>query len=179
MIARAFLLLLLVASSIQAQEWDQSSDKTKVEFKIKNFGVNVDGSFGDVKIRTNFTRSQISKSFINAKIRIKSIETGIESRDKSILKEGYFHEAKFPFLELTSLTIKKKEMGGFIMLANLTIKGTTKQQQIPLSINETDKTLSITADFSINRKDFKVGGGSLVMSKKVKIHVEYTGMKPE
>ena len=174
-----FFLFLFITISFQAQEWQQSKEKTKVEFKIKNFGVNVDGSFSDIEIKTNFSKDQLSKSFLNAKIKIKSIETGIQGRDKSILKEGYFHEEKFPYLELKSIKIKESKNGIFTLFANLTIKETTKQIKIPLTIKETDKTLSIVADFSINRKDFKVGGGSLVMSKKVKIHVEYFGSKPQ
>ncbi len=63
------------------------------------------------------------------------------------------------------------------MIAELTIKGTTKQLQIPLEILESEKEVLIKADFTINRKDFKVGGGSFIMSKNVKIQVEYRGTK--
>ena len=31
--------------------------------------------------------------------------------------------------------------------------------------------------FEINRRDFNVGGGSMIMSKKVKIHVQFTGTR--
>ena len=35
----------------------------------------------------------------------------------------------------------------------------------------------IQAAFEINRRDFNVGGGSMIMSKKVKIHVQFTGTR--
>lgn len=178
MIARTFLFLFLFTHTIQAQKWQQSFKKTKVEFKIKNFGVNVDGMFDKgTMIKTNFSSNNLENSFIGALISVKSIETGIEGRDKHILKKDYFFEEKHEFIVLQSYEIKKKGKNLFEMHAKLTIKGITKQLKIPLKVEETSTTLSIIADFSINRKEFNIGGGSLIMSKKVKIHVEYFGTK--
>ena len=178
MLKQSFLLFLLITvSSIYAQDWTQDKTKTQVSFKIKNFGVNVDGEFGDVKIKTNFDTTNIENSYINAVISVKSISTGIESRDEHILEEDYFDEANHKKISLESTKIEIKEGGDYILHANLTIKGTTKKIKIPLIALLVNDNLVIKTSFKINRKDYKVGGGSLVMGKNVTIEVQYTGNK--
>lgn len=178
MIKKTLLLLFFItAISVHSQEWTQNKEQTKVSFKIKNFGVNVDGDFSDVKIETNFNPDNLSQSYINANIAVKSITTGIESRDKSLLKEDYFDVENHKNIVLKSTKIEKKPDGSFTLLADLTIKGKTKQLEIPLTVSNTNSELRINAKFTINRKDFKVGGGSFIMSKNVKVEVVYSGTK--
>lgn len=173
---KAFLILFLItAIPSQSQELIQNTDQTKVSFKIKNFGVNVDGDFSDVTIKTNFNFNNPSESYLNAEIVVKSIATGIKGRDKSILKKDYFDEANYKTIQLKSTKIEKRSEGNFMLYANLTIKKTTKSIEIPLEVSETAHSLKMKANFMINRKDYKVGGGSLILSKKVKIQVVYTG----
>lgn len=177
MIKKTLLFLLLITTvSTHSQEWTQT-ETPKITFKIKNFGVNVDGDFRDLKIETNFDSNNLKKSFINAMIVVKSISTGIESRDKHILEEDYFDEPNYKNITLKSTNIEKKTDGNFTLFADLNIKGKTKQLDIPLEVLETETTINIKASFTINRKDFKVGGGSFILSKTVKIQVEYLGKK--
>lgn len=178
MIKKTLLLLFFItAISVHSQEWNQKKTDTKVTFKIKNFGVNVDGDFNDVKIETNFNPDNLSQSYINATIAVKSIATGIESRDNSLLKEDYFDVENHKNIVLKSTKIEKKSDGSFTLFASLTIKGKVKQVEIPLTISKTNSELKINANFTLNRKDFKVGGGSFIMSKNVKIEVAYSGTK--
>lgn len=170
-------MVVLTAFFANAQEFTQNSEKTKVTFKIKNFGVNVDGDFSQIVIRTNFNSNNLDESYINANIAVKSIDTGIESRDEHILEEDYFDEPNHKYITLKSTKIEKKANGTYQMTANLTIKGTTRSIEVPITFQETDDVIMIQSNFEINRKDFKVGGGSFIMSKKVKIQVEYTGTK--
>jgi polyisoprenoid-binding protein YceI len=102
-----------------AQEWKQDTSKTKVVFEIRNLGLNVDGNFNEVKINTNLTSNQLQESYINAVIVVKSISTGIESRDEHILKEDYFDEKKYQKIVLKSTKIKKNEANETLLFAEL------------------------------------------------------------
>ncbi|MBL4605377.1 MAG: YceI family protein, partial [Flavobacteriaceae bacterium] len=148
---------------------------TNVSFKIKNFGVTVDGGFSDVKVKTNFNSNKPSESYLNATIVVKSIFTGINGRDKSLLKKDYFDEANYKTIQLKSTKIEKTSKGKFTLFANLTIKNTTKKIEIPMEVSETTIGYTLKVNFIINRKEYSVGGGSFIMSKKVKIQVLYTG----
>lgn len=172
-----FLCALFISVGVMAQNWKQDSTKTEVEFTIKNFGINVDGRFGQVAVITNFSAENPEKSTLSANIAVNTIETGIEGRDKHLLKEDYFFQSKYPVIRLQSTSIKKVKSDEYLLKGKLTIKDTTKEVMIPLAVTQTEKTIQIAANFRLNRRDFNIGGGSLVLSKKVKIKVRYYGIK--
>ena len=171
------LILLLFFVSLQAQEFTQVDSQTKIVFKIKNFGVNVDGDFSEIKIETNFDSNQLEQSYLKATIAVKSIATGIESRDKHILEEDYFDESNHPNITLSSTQFQKNANGTILMTANVTMKGITKRVEIPLIVRESEEKLTIQSNFEINRKEFNIGGGSFVMGKLVRIQVVYSGIQ--
>ena len=59
----------------------------------------------------------------------------------------------------------KSQQGTYFLRANLTIKGITKKVTVPIKFRQTDHNIMIQAAFEINRRDFNVGGGSMIMSK--------------
>lgn len=160
-----------------SKEWNQNTEHTKVIFSTKKFQVKVKGAFNDVKVQTNFNSKDLSKSYVNVKIRVKSIATGKKWRDKKILKENFFHEQKHKFIELKSSKIEEKENGEIWLYSDITIKGVTKKIEIPLEVIENQDNLIIKTDFKIKREDFNIGEGSLGMSKTANIKVEFTGTK--
>ncbi len=174
-----YIIAFLSFGFVNAQQHTQVDNETKVTFKIKNFGATVDGRFSDANIQSNFNSKNLSESYINATIAIKSISTANKSRDKSLLKEDYFDEANYKTLQLKSTKITKNSDGTFTLSGELTIKKTTKKVAIPLEVLETDTTVTIKSNFELNRKDYKVGGGSFIMSKTVKIQVEYSATKQD
>lgn len=164
---KQLLSILLIALSLCC--FAQNS----IDFEIRNLGINVDGHFGKFSVTTNFDDSNTLKS-ISGEITVKSINTGIDSRDEHLLEEDYFHSSKFPKITLSSIDITKKRGNNYSAKVNLTIKGKSKQITIPLQVKITEKQRKISSQFQINRKDFKVGGNSFVMSKTVKISVSHT-----
>ena len=99
--------LLTFSVTVSSQEWKQDNQQTKIEFIIKNFGVDVDGFFNIKKITTNYNGKKLADSFINAQIQVKSISTGISSRDKHILKKVYFDAENYGSIILKSTKIEK------------------------------------------------------------------------
>ena len=172
-----FFALICLTFSVNSQEWNQNNKETKVIFSAKKFQVKVKGTFSDVIIHTNFDSNDLDKSYVNVKICLKSVSTGRKGRDKKILSKKFFYEQKHKFIELTSSKIEKKENGDILLLADVTIKGITKELQIPLLVSENDKNISIVSNFNIKSKDFKVGEGSLGMSKSANILVAFSGTK--
>ena len=147
-----------------------SQNVSKVDFVIKNLGINVDGHFKDFSIIAEFSSDGDLKR-ITSKIKVASIETGIESRDQHILEEDYFNEEKHKYIRLESIAISKKTDTVYAVVANLSIKGITKKINIKINVTREKDSYKLTSNFEINRKDYKVGGGSFVMGKTVKISV--------
>ena len=142
-----------------------------IDFVIRNLGINVDGHFNTFQINTNFNAEGELVS-IYGKIDVKSIKTGIDSRDEHLLEEDYFHETKFKYITLKSTSIARTSKNNYRVSAKLSIKGKTKEIKIPVLVETIEKRKLITSSFEINRRDFDVGGSSFVMSKTVKIQVK-------
>ncbi|WP_111683257.1 YceI family protein [Winogradskyella tangerina] len=158
------LILVIFANLSFAQ------NASSISFVIKNLGVNVDGHFNTFEIDANFdNNSELTE--LTGKITVSSIETGIDSRDEHLLEEDYFDTENHKYITLKSKTITKTSNGNYTVNASLSIKGKTKSITIPVTVSNTGNSKKIVSSFEINRKDFKVGGGSFVMSKTVKIEV--------
>ena len=173
---RAYFLIffLLISLFSAAQNLDQKNNSTQVNFKIKNFGSYVDGCFSDVNVDSSFDLNNLSESYINSEILVKSINTNNEKRDSHLRNEDYFEANTYPVINLVSIKIEKSLTNTFILTAKLTIKNIVKTIQIPIEIIENNNELQLLAKFDINRIDYGVGEKSWVLSNEVKIEVNHT-----
>ncbi|WCO01760.1 YceI family protein [Psychroserpens ponticola] len=151
--------------------------KSSVAFKIKNLGFNVEGFFSEINIESNFSDDDISQWTLIGNVIVNSIRTNNEKRDVHLLKDDFFDVKTFPKIVLMATNFKKTSLNKYDVTFSLTIKETTKKITIPMLIINNKDALQLTCDFEINRRDFDVGGNSLVMSKTVKIAVSHTVKK--
>ena len=170
------LIFLFVLSStcFYAQESNEIITESSVTFKIKNLGLNVDGSFLEVEIDAIIDKDNLERSFINAKIMVNSVQTGMEGRDSHILKEDFFDESNYKTISFKSSKIERVLNNTFQVDANLTIKDITKKISIPIFINTENDEVRISSEFEINRIDYGVGGRSFMLGKTVKINVNHS-----
>ncbi len=168
----ACLLSLLPA----AQTYHVTDEGSSVKFTIKNFGVGVDGSFRGLKGQIVFTPDHPGASNVQVSVDASTINTGIGSRDRHLKKEDYFDVTQFPELSFVSSTISGKA-GAFEVQGKLTIKGTSKQISFPFTATAINGGYRFSGQFKINRRDFKVGGSSWVMSDEVTVMLNITALK--
>ncbi|MDX5586334.1 MAG: YceI family protein [Aureibaculum sp.] len=170
-------LFTLSVFNLHAQHRSQNQTETKVGFKIKNFGVYVSGIFSEVDIVSYFDPSNIDDSYINAIIKVSSINTGNVKRDEHLFKEDFFDVDNFKYIKLESSKIEKISETSYILEGELTIKNTSKLISIPLELIENDDSLFIKSNFIIKRKDYSVGGNTWVLGNNVKIQVFFKAKK--
>jgi len=166
-----FICLLFFVSA------ENIAQNITVDFKIKNFGMYVSGSFNKVKVTSNFDKDNLAKSYINATIKVSSITTNNSKRDKHLLSNDFFDAAKYATIKLESTKIEKISENRYRLKAKLIIKKTTKNIVIPLDVYENDNYRTIKYNFKLNRRDYGVGSSSWVMSNTVKIQIVYTSKK--
>ena len=170
-------LFILSSTCFYAQESNKIIAETSVSFKIKNLGLNVDGSFLEVEIDAHINENDLVSSYINSEIIVNSVQTGMEGRDNHILKEDFFDEANYKIISFKSSKIERVSNNTFQVDANLTIKDITKKISIPVSLIIKNDEVRITSEFEINRIDYGVGGRSLILGKTVKINVKHSYSK--
>ena len=98
-----------------------AQNTNSIDFVIRNLGINVDGHFNTFEIDTKFNTNGDLVS-IYGKIDVKSIKTGIDSRDEHLLEEDYFNETKFKHITLQSTSITKSSENNYRVSAKLSIK---------------------------------------------------------
>ncbi len=169
-----FLILVGLTQSI-SQNLNTQNEETSITFKIKNFGLYVDGSFSEFKVNANFDKTNISNSYFSGTAVVGSIDTGNKTRDKHLQKLEYFNTTEFPAIAISSNSIQKKDDGGYAFIGELSMKGKTQKLSFPFTIEENSEGIIARGTFSINRLDFKIGDSSFVLNKKVQVALTYVG----
>lgn len=172
-----FLVSLICTLTSFSQEASKNKNKYEITFTIKNFGFNVDGNFSKFKVVSNFNFAALKESFLNVEIDIKSIFTGMESRDQHLLEASYFNAKTYPKIIFNSRVIEKIANFKYLVKGFITIKGIKKRLETPIQIIESGENIIVTANFELDRKDFDVGGNSLVLANKVKVEMRYVTNK--
>lgn len=165
-----FFLAALITGLANAQHWDVKSDAVSIEFKIKNFGVWVKGSFSGLNAHIHFDKNKPETSSISAAIDASSVNTGIEARDNHLRKEEFFDVKNHPNISFQSAFIKKKD-DRFEMSGTLTMKGVAKTIVIPFVFIEDGGKGVFRASFDIDRTEFGIGAKGGTMGKNVKMEV--------
>ena len=168
----------IFCSCLFAQNYTLSDDNSEVGFLIKNFGVEVRGSFKGLKGRIAFNPTDFSAFAISGSVDAASINTGIELRDHHLRKEAYFNVAKYPLINFVSTSITNStKTGTFVVAGNITIKGITKKISFPFTITPKGADYVLAGEFQIDRIDYGVGGKSMVLSDNLTVYISVLAKK--
>ncbi len=163
-----FLMPALICLNSNAQSYAPIDDGSKVKFVIKNFGINTDAVFHGLKGEIKFDKNNLSAAEFNVSVDAKTINTDIEARDNHIRKEEYLDVEKFPLITFIATKISKTNTEGWLYIfGKVTIKGTTKEVKFPFKATEINDGILFEGEFSVDRRDFKVGGKSISLSNNL------------
>jgi len=165
-------LFILLIASITAMAFTSSELKPvdaneAVTFTIKNFGINTNGELKGIRGTIKWDAANPSASVFNVTVDANTINTGIDMRDNHLRKEEYLNVEKYPFISFVSTAVSANNVTG-----NLTIKGVTKQVSFPFTVKPSTGGFVFEGSFSINRRDFGVGGGSVSLSNSVTVNLK-------
>lgn len=172
MISRC-LLIIICTLSLTMFAQGQRLISCSAEFKIKNAGITVDGSFSPVKAEIQWNDKNPAASKISGEVMAQTVKTGIALRDRHLReKSEFFNAPKFPSLHLESVRIEPEQGGNFQVTWDLTIKGLTLRFKSLLHRELKAGQTRLWTDFKIDRRQWKVGGNSLTMGDIVSVHLE-------
>ena len=169
------LIFFCLTAKAQNTEWLITN--SSITFKIKNAGFNTDGAFGGLKGKIFFDATKSYSNTIEATIDVKTINTGSSGKDTHLKKDEYFGVEKYPTISLKASTFAKQADGSFKGYFKLTIKSTTKDIIIPFTFSEKEGKGKFVGQFTINRRDYGVGGSSMILSDNATIFIETTVTK--
>ena len=165
-------------NNLVAQNFVPNNDLSKVTFVIKNLGININGNFSGVKGTIMFNAKDLNTSEINLSVNANTINTDNSARDKHLRKEEYFGVEKYPLINFKSTKINAAtRLNRYNVEGNLTIKGITKPIKFELIAIEKENNLDLKCSFEINRRNFKAGGNSMILSDNVKMDIAIIAKK--
>ncbi len=145
-------------------------ESSKVHFVIKNFGIKTGGDFSGLKGTIKFDPEKLSSSAFDVTVDANTIDTDNESRDGHLRKAEYFDVATYKTIHFKSTKITPSNIAGrFYVFGELTIKGVTKPVQFGFGATAKDGGYVFDGEFTINRRDFGVGGSSVSMSDNLTV----------
>jgi polyisoprenoid-binding protein YceI len=161
----AFMLNMVY---VNGQAYQPADSKSSVKFSIRNFGINTGGSFKGLEGDIQFDKTNPGKTVFDISINATTVNTGNDARDTHLRKEEYFDVARFPKISFKSTAVSAKG-SGYQVSGQLSIKGTTKTISFPFKVSSDADGYLFEGSFQLNRRDFKVGGNSMVLGDNVTV----------
>jgi len=161
-------------------EWAQAQTQYKptdagstVKFRIKNLGIGVDGSFTGLLGDIRFDPTRPTDADFEVSVDAATVNTDNNMRDDHLRRSDYFDAKAYPQIRLSSTKIRpSNKANAFFLYGKLTIKGHTKDIAFPFTATPSGKGWLFDGSFIINRRDFDVGGASIISDKlEVSLHV--------
>lgn len=177
---KKLIIALFLFSSIHAvaQNYSPADAGSAVKFAIKNFGLTVNGSFTGIQGKIVFDPANTAAAYFAVSVDAATVNTGNGSRDKHLKKEEYFDAAGHAKLNFISAkVIAGGKAGTYYMEGALIIKGVSKNISFPFTATATANGYQFAGQFKINRRDFKVGGSSMVLSDDLTVLLNISANK--
>ena len=164
----AVLAFLVINSFAQVKT---TVTKSAISFKIKNMGISCNGVFNGLQADVQFKPADLTGSSITASVETATVNTDNEMRDNHLKSADYFDVATYPKIMLKSVSFKHKSGDNYTGSFNVTIKDKTKLIEVPFTYTETGNTAVFNGSFKVNRRDFGVGGNSMVLADEATVAI--------
>lgn len=149
----------------------------------------VSGRFKEFSGAIHFDDKDVSKSSVEFKAKVESIDTGVEGRDKHLRTADFFEVEKYPEMTFKSTRVERKGKG-YVLNGDLTLKGVTRQVTLPFTITGAIKDgrgntrIGIAAQTKIDRRDYGItwghalAGGGFDVAHDVTINLHLEAIQP-
>jgi polyisoprenoid-binding protein YceI len=162
-----------------------------VGFSIRHLEIAwVEGRFKDFVGTIKFDDADVTGSSVEFTAKVESIDTGVEPRNAHLRTADFFDVAKHPEMTFKSTRVERKGKNNYVLHGDLTLKGVTKQVQLPFTITGAIKDpwgntrFGINAQTKINRRDYGITwgkaleNGGLDVGNEVTIDLQLEAVKP-
>jgi polyisoprenoid-binding protein YceI len=173
--------LALSASALAADQYKIDPNHSSATFSVRhNLISNVPGRFSDVSGFINYDPADVTKSSVEAVIKVATINTDNEARDKHLKSADFFDAEKYPEITFKSKRIEKRG-NQLVAIGTLTMRGVSKDIELPFEINKLTTprgtTVGVVAETKLNRQDYGINwskaldNGGLVVANDVNIQL--------
>ena len=173
------------AAQLGAGAWNIDQNHSLIEFAAKHFDIAyVKGRFKSFSGQINVNEQDLLKSTVELTIDANSLDSqAVQMREDLIKGEEMLETSKYPTITFRSTNIKQQGGTGFLVTGDLTLRGTTKQVQIPIQFGGLVNTrmgpkAGFSGELTLNKSDFNVPfnrefePGRAVVADEIKIELQ-------
>jgi len=133
-----------------------SPDNSKVEFVAAKITRSHQGSFKQFAGTIDLTPDNVAGSRVTIDIDTGSVVTDENDLTNHLKTADFFNVAKYPKATFVSTKIEPASGGAQTVTGNFDLHGVRKVITFPATIRVTPDSVSVDAEFSIDRKDFGI-----------------------
>jgi polyisoprenoid-binding protein YceI len=155
-----------------------------IVFVTRQMGVPVEGAFKKFDAQIAFDPQKPEGGTVALQIDMGSATLGVPQSDAELPKAPWFDTARFPKAGFQSSAIKSLGGGRFEIAGRLTIKGSSHEIVVPVTITQSAGQSVATGGFTIQRLAFKIGEGEWTDTSmvgddvQVRFKLVLTGLRP-
>ena len=133
-------------------------ENSKVEFVAAKVTRSHNGSFKQFAGAIDLVNNSVESSRVTIDIETNSVVTDEDGLTKHLQTPDFFDVAKYPKATFTSTKIEAATAAGGThnVTGNLDLHGIKKSISFPATIQVASESVSVIAEFAINRKDFGI-----------------------
>jgi len=185
------IMTAMPLAAAAAEQYKIDPVHTTVGFGVKHMVVTtVHGEFNDFSGTILYDPQDVSQSSVTVTIQASSIDTDNQKRDDHLRSDDFLDATVHPEITFKSTSIEKTDHG-FIATGDLTLRGVTKQVQIPFELAGPvedpwgNVRIGVAGELTINRREFglewdnQLADGSMVVADNVKIKLDVQAARPK
>jgi len=144
------------AKPANAETLPITTDNSKVEFVAAKVTRSHNGSFKKFSGTIDLVNNKPEGSRVTIDIEANSVETDEPDLTKHLQTPDFFDVAKFPKATFTSTKIEPAGGSNYNITGNFDLHGVKKAITFPAMIQVAPDNVTVSAEFSINRKDWNL-----------------------
>jgi polyisoprenoid-binding protein YceI len=125
------------ATQIAGGTWTVDANHSLIEFAALHFTIAyVKGRFRAFSGTINVDETNLLESTVELTIDARSVDSqAVQGREDLINGEEMLDTASYPHITFKSKRIEQKDLNNFVVTGDLTMRGTTREVQVPLTFN--------------------------------------------
>ena len=168
------------AASAVAAEMHLLPAQSEITFTSRQMGVPVQGRFRSFESDVDFDPAHPEAARIALRIALASVTIGTADTEAELAKPGWFDTRRFPTATFVATALRPSgPAGSYEVAGKLTLKGTSRDIAVPLTLQQTGAYTTASGSFVLRRSDWRIGDGdwsdtSLVADEvQVRLHLTH------
>jgi polyisoprenoid-binding protein YceI len=157
------LLVIAFPATSPGETYKIDNAHSTIAFRVHQFISSVHGKFKQFSGTIDVDRENPERSSVNARIQVKSIDTGIRKRDDHLCSADFFNAEKYPEITFKSRSVKQTGAQSGDITGDFTMHGVTKPIVLHVKLvgplKEEASHWEVTTD-PLKRRDYNLMFGS-------------------